>query len=101
MNKMIRPSDFNHSRQPSLCESCELEMRSCVESGGLKTGFVFCPHTDSLAVFTVEDNRIVGMNLVGPIPSAIAMQHVERLVEALRRRLAGFDLQLIESPTIN
>ena len=90
-----------HAAAPALCGTCSATMRSRIEIGALQTGYVHCPHRNTLAIFTVEHRRVVGWNVIGPIPAHIAMEHVQRLAANLERGLAASDLQSIESPAIN
>ena len=90
-----------HIAAPALCSTCSSTMRSRVEIGTLSTGFTYCPHRRALAIFTTENNRIVGMNLVGPILVADAIEHVEKLAANLGRGLAASDLHPVESQKLN
>ena len=73
-------------------------MRREIEIGNLKTGFVYCEHKRSLALFTVKNRAVVGWHLLGPMTTDDALAHVGRVAENFERGLAAMDMDL---PSIN
>jgi len=83
-----------HATAPRLCSQCAIRMRREIEIGNLQTGFVFCEHRNTLAIFTVKNRAVTLWHLFGPVSADDALAHVGRVAENFERGLAAMDMDL-------